>query len=265
MKSDVQLQQDVLAELAWEPSVNAGSIGVEVSDGIVTLAGHVDSFSAKWEAQEAAQRVAGVKALAVEIDVTLPGASRRNDADIARAAQNVLEWSSYWPQDQIKVMVEGGWITLSGDLEWEYQRNAAAAAVRPLMGVVGVVDQIVVKSGVTALPDRKAIEAALHRRFHADADQIVVGVNGPNVTLTGTVHSWAQRRSACDAAWNTRGVVQVRDTLRIVPVAIRSRGAGDTLHLDGEDDLLYQDGLEVGDGSLTYAGTDGDRHKGVPG
>jgi len=267
MKTDAQLQQDILAELAWEPSVNAGAIGVEVRDGIVTLTGHVDSFGEKWEAQEAAQRVSGVRALAVEMDVTLPGASRRNDADIARSAKNVLEWSTYWPQDAIKVMVEGGWITLTGELDWEYQRTAAAAAVRPLMGVVGVVDQIVLKSRPAVTPGKAEIDAALHRRLHADADRIVVGVSGPDVTLTGTVRTWGERRSARDTAWNTPGVRRVLDTLGVepAPASERSGDSDSALHLDGEDDLLYQDGLSVGDTSLSWSGTDSDRHKGVPG
>lgn len=265
MNTDAQLQQDVLAELAWEPAVHAAAIGVEVSDGVVTLSGHVGSFVEKWEAQEAAQRVAGVKALAVEIAVALPGDGRRTDADIARAAKNVLEWSSYWPQERIKVTVEGGWITLSGELDWEYQRAAAATAVRPLMGVVGVIDQIVLAPPADRALRKTGIEAAIQRRIHAGSNQVVVGVSGGAVTLTGTVRSGWERQAARDCAWRAPGVHQVHDRLRIHPSAETPRDSDTAPHLDGEDDTLYQDGLIVGDDGLTLAGTDGDRHLGMRG
>jgi len=216
MKTDKQLQQDVINELAWEPSVNSTQIGVEVKDGIVTLAGHVGSYLEKWEAQSAAQRVSGVKALAVEMDVSLPGSSARNDVDIARAASNVLQWSTYWPEDQVKVLVENGWITLSGELDWEYQREAAERSVRGLMGVIGISNQIVLKSSASWKPVKSDIEAALRRRIHADARNIMVDVNGADVTLSGTVHSWAERDAARNAAWSTAGVRNVADSLDIV-------------------------------------------------
>jgi osmotically-inducible protein OsmY len=216
MKTDAQLQEDIIAELQWEPAVDATQIGVEVKDGIVTLAGHVGSYLEKWEAQRAAQRVSGVKALAVEMDVSLPGSSARNDVDIARAASNVLQWSTYWPEDQIKVLVENGWITLNGKLDWEYQREAAERSVRGLMGVVGISNQIVLKSSASWKPVKSEIEAALQRRIHADARHITVDVNGADVTLSGTVHSWAERDAARNAAWSTAGVRNVADSLDIV-------------------------------------------------
>ena len=138
MKSDTQIQQDVMAELNWEPSINAAHIGVEVSDGVVTLAGHVTNYTEKLNAERAAQRVYGVKALAVEMDVTLPGTSKRSDADIAQSASNVLRWTTYLPTDYIKIKVENGIIVLSGHFEWDYQRNGAADVVRHLLGVSGV-------------------------------------------------------------------------------------------------------------------------------
>jgi osmotically-inducible protein OsmY len=216
MKTDTQLQQDVIAELAWEPSVNAVQIGVEVKDGVVTLAGHVGSFVEKWEAERAAQRVSGVKGLAVELSVNLPGSSARNDADIARSARNVLEWTTYWPQDEIKVMVENGWITLTGEVDWEYQRQAAAGSVRGLMGVVGLSDQIVIKPNADVKPIKSEIEAALKRRIHSDAKHISVAVEGANVTLTGTVSSRSERDSARNTAWATPGVRSVADNLTVV-------------------------------------------------
>src|ERR1700693_1798677 len=189
MKTDAQLKQDVNAELKWEPSVHAAEIGVEVKDGVVTLVGHVSSYAEKLSAEHAAQRVSGVKALAVEMDVTLPGTSHRNDADIARTAENVLKWMTAWPNDSVRIMVEEGWITLSGEVDWQYQREAAAAAVRYLMGVKGVSDQIVIKPKVSASVVKSDIEAALKRAAQADAQNILVEVRGADVTLSGKVDS----------------------------------------------------------------------------
>jgi osmotically-inducible protein OsmY len=215
MKTDAQLQQDVMAELNWEPSVNAAQIGVEVKDGIVTLAGHVDSYAEKFDAERAAQRVAGVKALAIEMDVTLPGSSKRNDADIARSAENVLEWMTYLPKGSVKLKVEGGWITLSGEVDWEYQRQTALSGVRYLMGVTGVSNQIAVKSKVSLSAVKSDIEAALKRRAKSDAQNISVKVQGGDVTLSGTVHSWSERELASDAAWGTPGVRKVVDNITV--------------------------------------------------
>jgi osmotically-inducible protein OsmY len=216
MKTDLQLQQDVITELAWEPSVNAAQIGVEVKDGVVTLAGHVGSYGEKWEAERAAQRVAGVRALAVEMDVTLPGSSARNDVDIARAAANVLQWSTYFAEDTIRVVVEGGWITLTGALDWEYQREAAERSVRGLMGVIGISNQIVLNPVASILPVKADIEAALKRRIHSDARHIRVDVDGADVTLSGTVHSWSERDAARNSAWATPGVRHVADSLSVL-------------------------------------------------
>ena len=215
MKTDAQVQQDVMAELNWEPSVNAAQIGVEVKDGIVTLAGHVDSYAEKFDAERATQRVAGVKALAIEMDVTLPGSSKRNDADIARSAENVLEWMTYLPKGSVKLKVEGGWITLSGEVDWEYQRQTALSGVRYLMGVTGVSNQIAVKSKVSLSAVKSDIEAALKRRAKSDAQNISVKVQGGDVTLSGTVHSWSERELASDAAWGAPGVRKVVDNITV--------------------------------------------------
>ena len=215
MKTDAQVQQDVIAELKWEPSINAAQIGVEVKDGVVTLAGHVGSYAEKWNAERAAQRVSGVKALAIEMDVALAGSSVRNDVDIARSAQNVLEWTTYLPGDCVKVMVEGGWITLSGEVDWGYQKRAAAEAVRHLMGVKGVSDKISIKPVLTVSAVKSDIEAALKRRAHADARNVSVSVRGGEVTLTGTVHSWSERELAENTAWGTAGVHRVVDNISV--------------------------------------------------
>lgn len=215
MKTDTQLQHDVMAELKWDASVNANQIGVEVKDGVVTLSGHVDKYSEKWAAERAAQKVTGVKALAVELEVNLPSASNRSDADIARTAGNVLEWTTSWPTDHVVVMVEKGWVTLSGELDYEYQRKIASSAVRHLMGVTGVSNQIVIKSRLTSSSVKSEIEAALKRRALTDAQEIMVTVDGGEVTLTGVVQSWSERDMVNDSVWNTLGVTDVIDNISV--------------------------------------------------
>lgn len=215
MKTDTQLQSDVMAELKWDPSFNAAEIGVEVKNGVVTLSGHVDKYAEKWAAERAAQKVTGVKALAIELDVALPGASNRSDGDIARTAENVLEWTTNWPKDLVKVMVEKGWVTLSGELDYEYQRQLASSSVRHLMGVTGVSNQVTIKSKLTSSTVKSDIEAALKRRALTDAQEIMVTVNGSKVTLTGVVHSWSERDMVSDSVWNTPGVTDVNDNISV--------------------------------------------------
>ena len=213
MKTDTQLQQDVMAELQWEPAVHASRIGVEVSEGVVTLAGAVSSYAEKCTAESAAQRVSGVKALASEMTVKLSEFGKRTDADIARAVGNVLSWSSSLPAKSVKVLVEGGWLTLSGGVEWQYQRQEIARSLRYLPGVTGVSNQIAIRPVVTSSLVKSDIEAALKRRDLGDAKAISVGVKGGDVTLTGTVHSWAERDFATHSAWGTSGVRSVVDKL----------------------------------------------------
>jgi osmotically-inducible protein OsmY len=203
MKTDSQLQQDVSAELQWEPSIHAARIGVEVKDGVVTLAGQVDIYAQKWGAERAAQRVAGVKAMTTELKVQLAGLGKRSDGDIAEAVENVLEWTSSLPDGAIQVMVEGGWVTLSGEVDWQYQRQAATDSVRYLMGVTGVSDQIGIKPSATSVVAKAVksdIEAALKRTSIADAKKISAAVHGNDVTLSGTVHSWDERDTATHSA-----------------------------------------------------------------
>ena len=216
MKTDSQLQQDVMAELKWEPAVHAEQIGVEVKNGVVTLDGEVSSYVEKWNAERAAQRVNGVKALAVEMKVKLSEFGKRTDADIAESAKNILGWTSSLPADAVKVLVEGGWLTLSGDVEWQYQRQDAADSVRYLSGVTGVSNQIAIKPSLSATVVKSDIEAALKRRAAADAKTIAVDVKGGAVTLTGTVHSWAERDLATRSAWGSSGVRNVVDKMNLV-------------------------------------------------
>jgi len=215
MKTDNQLQQDVMAELEWEPSVPSSRIGVEVKDGVVTLTGEVDSYVEKWNAERATQRVAGVKALAINLQVTLGALGKRTDADIARSAQNVLEWTTALPAGAVKVMVESGWLTLSGEVEWQYQKLAAVDGVRHLMGVRGVSDQIGLKATASPVAVKSDIEAALKRRAKSDSQQIGVEVHGGDVTLTGTVHSWSERELATHTAWGSPGVRNVVDKMSL--------------------------------------------------
>lgn len=216
MKTDRQLQQDVMEELKWEPSVEASSIGVEVKDGVVTLAGHVASYSEKWAAEAAAQRVAGVKGVVVEIDIALPGSSRRTDADLVKAASSALEWNSAVPPGAVKILVSEGFVTLSGEVDWVFQRNAAVAAVRNLIGVRGVNDRITLKAHAVKAHDvKKKIHAALHRQAQLDANAISVDIDGNAVTLGGTVDSWSERMAARNAAWSAPGVQHVIDNLAV--------------------------------------------------
>ncbi len=215
MKTDHQLQLDVLAELSWEPSVKAEDVGVEVKDGIVTLAGHVGTYAEKVDAERATMRVSGVKALAVEVDVRLVGSSARNDVDIARSVDNVLQWTTYLPEQSVKVKVESGWVTLSGEVTWEFQRQAAIGAVRYLMGVKGVNDQLLIKPTISAPAVKADIEAALKRRAQNDAHEISVGVEGTDVTLSGRVHSWSERELATNTAWASPGVKRVVDNITL--------------------------------------------------
>jgi osmotically-inducible protein OsmY len=215
MKTDDQLQQDVIEELKWEPSVNDTQIGVSVKDGIVTLSGHVSNFAEKWNAENAAKRVSGVKALAIEIDVSLPGSSHRNDVDIARSVENILAWSTYLPQDHVKVIVEDGWITLTGEVDWEYQKQALSAPIRYLLGVKGVSDNIAIRPAVSSSVVKSEIEAALRRRARINAHNVSVDVHEANVTLSGTVDNWSERELVRHTAWGTPGVRKVVDNITI--------------------------------------------------
>ena len=214
MKTDSQLQKDVAAELSWEPQVTASQIGVAVKDGVVTLSGEVSSYAEKWNAEHAAQRVSGVNALAVELKVKLTELGRRTDADIARSAENVLSWSTTVPEG-VKVMVENGFVTLSGNVDWQFQKASATAAVRFLLGVTGVSDQISIKPTLQVGAVKADIEAALKRAAIADANKIHVAVHGSDVTLTGKVQGWSERETATTSAWGTPGVRSVVDKMTL--------------------------------------------------
>lgn len=213
--SDTRLQKSVLDELSWEPSVTASHIGVAADDGVVTLSGHVASYGEKFAAEKAARRIKGVRAVAVELDVRLPYGLERADDEIAKAAIDHLAWDLSVPKDAVTVDVEKGWITLTGKVTWNFQREAAEQDVRGLSGVIGLTNHVTItpQTDVAAISDE--IQHALDRSWFFDPKTIAVTADGGKVRLTGTVHSWHERNLAATAAWSAPGVVTVDNDITI--------------------------------------------------
>lgn len=215
IKNDERLKKYVADELMWDLSTNATTIGVTVKEGVVTLSGHLSSYAEKHATERAAWRVSGVKGVAVEIDVNIPGSFKRTDEDIAKSALDAIYWHVWIPKDSVNVRVENGWITLSGNVEYEYQRNAVKKAVLYLQGVRGVDNEIRIKSSISGVDIKTKIQEALQRRANEEMKAITIAVNGNEVTLTGTIPTYSQRRVAVNTAQFTPGVTKVTDNMVI--------------------------------------------------
>jgi osmotically-inducible protein OsmY len=216
MKTDAQLQQDVMAELKWEPTLSAAQIGVSAKDGVITLTGAVDGYAKKSEAEDAVKRVAGVTAVVEKIEVKYPSEwAKKDDNDIAAEVVNAFKWNWEVPTGKVKAKVEKAWVTLEGELAWKFQSDAAASAVKALLGVAGVSNNIKIKSQAEDVLEKADIESALERNWSVSDQEIQVKVSGHKATLTGTVDSWYQKDEAGRIAWNAPGVWNVENELRV--------------------------------------------------
>lgn len=217
MKTDAQLKKDINDELDWEPSVNATHIGVAVDRGVVTLTGHIDTYAEKAAIERAVQRVQGVQAIAMELDVKLAPNHQRSDTELAQLLQTSLQAQALVPASRISLKVEHGWVTLSGEVDWDYQRSNAERTVHQTLGVVGVSNRITLKPRTMPTDVSNRIKDALARQAEREARAIEVAIAGSTATLRGTVHSWAERNAAQGAAWSAPGVTLVVNELRVQP------------------------------------------------
>jgi len=213
MKNNAELQKDVQDAIKWEPLLSAAEIGVTAKDGIITLTGTVDSYIKKTEAEDAAKNVAGVKAVVEKIDIKLAHWGKTTDAEVANEVLRAFKWNWQVPNDKVKVKVEDGWVTLEGELHWNYQREAAKDAIKNLTGVKGVSNNIKIQSETHDAIEKMDIESALRRNWSINDDDIDVEVSGTTVTLSGTVKSWYQRDEAEKIAWAAPGVWAVKNDL----------------------------------------------------
>jgi osmotically-inducible protein OsmY len=211
-KNDIQLKQDIEEELRWDPKVNEAKIGVTVVNGAVSLLGTVDTYPEKWAAEDAVKRVSGVCTVAQDLTVKILGDHKHSDPDIAAAIQDTFRWNVFVPK-AVTAKVQSGWVTLSGQVPWNYERDAAEHAVRYLTGVAGVTNTITLKPEASAVQVKERIEAALQRQATADSNTIHIATSGGKVTLTGKVSSWQSIEDASCAAWAAPGVTEVVDEL----------------------------------------------------
>jgi osmotically-inducible protein OsmY len=219
MHTDGDIQRDLVAELNAEPNLRNDDIAVGVRDGVVTLAGYVDSYADKWRAERVVSKIKGVKAVVNELEVRLPSGSQRNDQEIARAAVNAFQWNVLVPHDRIKVVVEDGWITLRGEVDWYYQKEEAERTVRNITGIKGVSNLITVAAVPTPSDVKQRITDALRRGAQFDAERITVEVVGHKAILKGTVRSYAEMQDAERAARKAPGITEVENRLTIDPMA----------------------------------------------
>jgi osmotically-inducible protein OsmY len=217
MRSDIDIKRDVEAELRWNPDIDATDIAVSVKDGVVTLSGFVRSYAQKYEAEQTAKRVNGVRAVANDIEVRLPIFNQRPDPEVARDAVEEIQKNLPYSSDHIRVVVRDGWVTLEGSVEWNYQRERAEQVVRRVRGVKGVTNLIELQPRVPPVEVKHRIEEAFRRSAELDANRITVETEGGVVTLRGTVRSWAERQEAERVAWATPGVVRVNNLITISP------------------------------------------------
>jgi osmotically-inducible protein OsmY len=215
MKNNQELQTDVQNAIKWEPLLNAAEIGVTAKDGVVSLTGIVDSYGKKLEAENAAKKVIGVTALVEKIEVRFPGSWSKTNVDIANEVLAALKSNWSVPNDKVTVKVEDGWVTLEGELPWNYQKEAAKNSVNYLMGVKGVTNNITIKPDIHDEIEKEDVENAISRSWSVDDSDIDVSVSGTTVTLTGTVDSWYQKEEAGHIAWKTPGIWHVKNELTV--------------------------------------------------
>lgn len=216
MKTDIQSQQDVINELKWDPKVNAAHIGVEAKDGVITLSGHVSNYLEKWEAETAAKRVSGVKAIAIDLEVILANSNKKDDSQLALDVANAIKSNTYHLDSMIKAMVEDGIVTLTCEVEWQFQKIATVNAIKDISGIKEIHNKITLKPKISVDAVKSNIDAAINRRALSDIQNVKVHVDGSDITLTGKVHDWSEKNLIVDAAWSTPGVQKVIDQTSFV-------------------------------------------------
>jgi len=217
MKTDAQLRKDIIDELDWDPSVNATHVGVAVDRGVVTLTGHIETYAEKAAIERVLQRIQGVAAIALELDVKLAPNHQRSDTELAQTLKTALGAQALVPASRIALKVEHGWVTLSGEVDWDYQRSQAERTVHASLGVVGVSNRITLKPRTIPTDVSNRIKDALARQAEREARGIEVSINGSTATLRGNVHSWAERNAAQGAAWSAPGITLVVNDLKVQP------------------------------------------------
>ncbi|HEY4513656.1 MAG TPA: BON domain-containing protein [Candidatus Paceibacterota bacterium] len=216
MKTDKQIQQDVMDELEWDPEIDSSEIGVAVRNGIVTLSGQITSYAKKLAAEKAAKRIKEVKGIAEELVVKIPSHGKRTDSEIADAIVRALKWNTSIPDEKIKVKVEDGWVTLEGELNWEFQKDQAKQVVGEITGVVGIANLVTIKPRVKTDVVKGKIKEALERSADVEADRIQVEAEGSKVILKGKVRTWSEMNEVERAAWSAPGVTSVEDNMTLL-------------------------------------------------